>query len=363
MANQIPKVFWIVLAWWTGYSLVFSIHIVAVSGPGGLPMSYPQALRFSFGSWMMWIPISLGLHWLAQRYPIERGHVLRAVPLLLGAPIIVVLLRSVYFVQTNAIFRWYGPDPLPAFNDVVLSNLSSHSLLTWIVIGLAHALIFHERAVDRERTIAELRINLGEARIEALRAKMNPHFLLNALNSAAEMVHHDAELADKMLVSLSALLQDGLFFAPDPLRPLQQEVVLTEHYLSIEQVRLGDRLNVDWHVDVRCLDLLVPPLILQPLVENAIRHAIARSAQPGRLGIDVRFKPDGVSIQVSNTLAPDMQASHGTGIGLKATQSRLDLLYGKRARLSYGVEGGSYVVRISLPAQSAAVGAVQGVQP
>ncbi|ALN93749.1 sensor histidine kinase [Lysobacter gummosus] len=365
MLKRIPNVFWIVLTWWTGYSLIFSVHVASVSGPGGLQMSAWQALGFSFASWMMWVPISLGLYWLARRYPIERGQIARAVPLLMGIPVVVVLLRSVYFEHTNHVFRWYGPDPLPPFREIVLSNLTANFLLTWIVIGLAHALIFHERAVDREKTIDELQASLAEARIEALRAKMNPHFLLNALNSAAEMVHHDAELADRMLVSLSALLQDGLSFSHDPLRPLRHEVALVEHYLEIEQVRLGERLNINWQVDVRCLDLPVPPLILQPLVENAIRHAIARSPHPGRLSIDLRLKADGVSITVSNTLAPQSQPSHGTGVGLKATRNRLDLLYGDRARLGYGVENGSYVVRIFLPAQAKgrAVAPKQEVRP
>ncbi len=201
--------------------------------------------------------------------------------------------------------------------------------------------------------MAELETSLTRTQLEALRAQLNPHFLFNALNSVAEMVHRDAELADRMLVSLSALLRDSLSSEQDQLRPLHEELELVDHYLMIEKIRLGERLQVVRDIQADCVDVPIPALILQPLVENAIVHGIARRRSPGSLCVRGRLHDGQLVLEVQNSVAHADVTRSGTGIGLQSTRSRLQLLYGERGFLSRQVmENGDHLVRLAIPTVS-----------
>ncbi|WP_144436475.1 sensor histidine kinase [Lysobacter antibioticus] len=362
--KRIPAVFWMVIIWWTGYAIVFAAQIVRMSGPEGMSMSWPQALHFGFGSWMMWVPVTLGLYWLVRRSPIERGRILRSLAILLGASLLTVLLRAAYVYATSSVFHWFGHHPRPGFMEVLTGSLSYNLMLAWVVIGMAHALVFYHRSMDRGRQIARLQEGLTTAKLEALRAQMNPHFLFNALNSVAEMVHRDPELADRMLVSLSLLLQEGLSVDRVQFRPLREEIELINSYLMIEKVRLSDRLKVEWSVETAALDVSVPALILQPLVENAVVHGISRRRAPSVLGIGCELRGETLVVEVSNCVSPDGAAPHGSGIGLGSARSRLQLLYGGRATIRQcSTESGRYLVRITVPTGKYGAASLPGESP
>ncbi|MHC9083532.1 sensor histidine kinase [Luteimonas sp. RIT-PG2_3] len=348
--KRIPSVFWIVLLWWTAYALIFATQVMLMEEQQGRPIAWQQALKFSFGGWMTWVPLSLGLYWLVRRHAIERGHVLRALVVLNLAALAVVLLRAVYVYASNPVFAWYGDDPLPSFGSVLTTAFINNFMLAWLVIGIAHAMVFYQRSHERGQKVAELESNLTRTRLDALRSQLNPHFLFNALNSVAEMVHRDADLADRMLVALAAMLRDSLSSEQDQLRPLRDELALVEHYLMIEKIRLGDRLQLGWDVAPGSLDAQVPALILQPLVENAIVHGIARRRAPGLLQVRAGVDGGQLWLEVHNSAAPDDSVSPGTGIGLQSTRSRLQLLYGDRAGLlRERTVDGDHRVRLVVP--------------
>lgn len=331
MRKSLPSLFWIVVLWWTAYSLVFATQIVSMGEQHGQAISWGLALRHSFGGWMTWVPLSLGLCWLVLRHPIGRGQVLRPLLILSLGVLAVVVLRAVYVVATNPVFDWY--DTLPPFADVLWASLRSNLMLAGAVVAAAHALVFQRQAREREQRVAELETHLATSQLDALRAQLHPHFLFNALNSVAEMVHRDPQVADHMLVSLSAMLRDSLAVERQQVRPLRRELDVIEHYLLIEKVRLGERLHVAWGIDEACLDLDVPMLILQPLVENAIVHAIARHRAPGTLAVRARLEAGLLVIEVENSVEPGRPPSPGTGIGLRSVRDRLRLLYGAAATL------------------------------
>lgn len=356
-----PAVFWMVIIWWAGYAIAFAAQIVRMGGPEGMPMSWPQALRFSFGSWMMWVPVTLGLYWLVRRSPIERGRILRSLAILLGASVLTVLLRGGYIYATSSVFQWFGHHPRPGFTEVLTSSLSYNFMLAWVVIGLAHALVFYQRSMERGQQIARLQAGLTTAKLEALRAQMNPHFLFNTLNSVAEMVHQDAELADRMLVSLSVLLQAGLSVDSVQFRTLGDEIELVNSYLMIEKVRLNDRLRVEWSVEAEALGVSVPALILQPLVENAVVHGISRRRAPGVLSISCELRGETLVVEVSNCVSLEGAAPHGSGIGLGSARSRLQLLYGARAAIQQcATESGRYLVRVTMPVEKHGAASLPG---
>ena len=341
----------LVLLGWTAYSLVFTVQIVQMNDSLETRIGLPEALKLSLGGWLTWVPLTLGLHWLVQRQPIERGRVLRALGLQLAGVLMVVFLRAAYVYATDDYFQWYGGQPLPDFSVVLATSMSNNFLLAWLVVGIAHGLVFLQRSQQHEQQVRFLEASLAASRLEALRAQLNPHFLFNALNSVAEMVHRDADVADRMLVSLSALLRDGLSTDPAPLRPLREELALVNHYLMIEKIRLAERLVLELDIPDVCLDVPVPALVLQPLVENAIVHGIARRRAPGLLRVSAALVEEGLMLEVKNNVAPGASAP-GNGIGLASTKSRLALLYGDRATLEQrtGVDG-LYRVQVVIPSR------------
>lgn len=350
MLKRIPSVFWIVLLWWAACALLMALQTADMPAPNGGAIGWGKALKDAFGGWMTWVPLSLGLHWVIRRHPIERGRALRSGLVMTGAVAVIVVLRGAYVYLTDPIFHWYGGQPLPAFGSVLVASLNSNILLAWLVVGMVHALVFYERSREREQKVVELEASLATTRLEALRAQLNPHFLFNALNSVAEMVHRDAELADRMLVSLAALLRDSLSSPQGQQRPLHEELALVRHYLMIEKIRLGERLQVDWQIGADCMYVEVPALILQPLVENAIVHGIARRRSSGTLRLGGRVHDGKLLLEVENSIAPQDSAVPGTGIGLHSTRSRLKLLHGPQAGLSQHVtEAGHYLVQLTIP--------------
>ena len=349
--KRIPSIFWIVLLCWAAFALAFASQIVWMEQPKDDPAGWAKALEISFAGWMTWVPLTLGLYWLVKRYPIERSYVLRSGMVMLCAVVAIVFLRAAYVYFTNPVFNWYRREPLPDFGSVLLTSFDNNFFLAWIVVGLMHAIVFYRRSNERGHKVAELESSLASTQLEALRAQLNPHFLFNALNSVAEMVHRDAEQADRMLISLAALLRDSLSSEQDQMRPLREELALVEHYLMIEKIRLGERLQLTWDVQRDSLELPIPVLILQPLVENAIVHGIARRRSPGSLRVRGRLLNGRLLLEVENSVASENAITSGTGIGLQSTRSRLQLLYGGRAHLALEMtEAGDHLVRLDIPA-------------
>jgi LytS/YehU family sensor histidine kinase len=191
-------------------------------------------------------------------------------------------------------------------------------------------LTYYERSRERDHLIARV----AEARLQMLALQLQPHFLFNTLNTIAELVHGDADVADRMITGLSDLLRRTLELGPTQEISLAAELDLLRCYLDIQHARFGDRLRVDIDVDGDVREAAVPVLLLQPLVENAIRHGLAESIAAGRIEIAASRRDRRLIIAVSNDGAAANPNSHGfERIGLGNTRSRLDALYGVDQRL------------------------------
>src|SRR4249919_2074413 len=327
------KLAWLVaavFAWWTLNGLAVGTQWMLMRDASGATVPFWHAMPTSMiGAWG-WAPLSLGLVWLAFRHPIRSGHVGRGLLLHGAAVAAIVLVRAVFIYCLDPWLHWY--DAPPAFSEVLLQSVWNNLFQAWLFVGVAHALYFAARAGERERAAAQLQAQLTDARLAALSSQLNPHFLFNALNSIAELVHSDPDAADGMVVGLSALLRNSLESASSRQVPLDEELRLLGHYLDIERIRLGDRLRVEWAVAPEARAALVPPLLLQPLVENAVRHGISR-----RLCLEVHDDGAGQS------------AGGGFGIGLGATRQRLQALYGDEASLELLPSSAGTVARLRLP--------------
>ena len=225
----------------------------------------------------------------------------------------------------------------------------------WAIIGFWHATAYYRVAQDRALKASRLETRLAEAQLQALQRQLHPHFLFNTLNAISALMHRDVEAADQMLARLSDLLRMALDQRGAQEVALKDELEFLQKYLEIEQTRFGDRLVVRYDVEAETLDAQVPNLILQPLVENSVRHAVAVRIESGL--IEIRARRVGTNLELSVhdngpglSKIPGMHAGHKKGVGLANTRSRLEHLYGASQQLSLEEPpGGGLIVTVMLP--------------
>lgn len=320
-------ILWIaVFAWWTLSGLAWIGQVTTMREAIGETVGWHYVLRTELVSAWLWVPITLGLFWWVRRHPIERGRVLRALIALSLAVAAVIVLRAVAVVALNDWIGWYSR--LPSFDVVLIASVLNNLLMSWLIIGVAHALIYADRALQRERQAAELKSLLTQSRLEALSARLNPHFLFNALNSVAELVHSDPDAADHMIVALGRLLRRSLEGSDTQELPLREELRLLDQYVDIEKIRLGERLRFECAADAQALEGCVPSLILQPLVENAIVHVVSLRTTPGQVSVRAHRDEDRLVVEVQDDGAGMAGTAFRHGVGLSNTRARLEYLYG-----------------------------------
>ena len=250
-----------------------------------------------------------------------------------------------------------GPHPPP----FPILRIATFSLPTfWAFWGIAQALRFYQRSKDRERREAELESRLVQARLQALRMQLNPHFLFNTLNSIASLVYEEPQAADEMIGSLSELLRLALDDSTRQEITLREELNFLDKYLLIEQARFGERLRIEKEIEPDALDATVPILILQPLVENAVKHGIEMQLAPGLIRVVAIKSGDKLLLQVADNGRGAEAAADGNlkeGVGLSNTRSRLKELYGESASLTIRAgETGGFLAEIQIPWRTKLIG-------
>ncbi len=189
---------------------------------------------------------------------------------------------------------------------------------------------------------------LAEARLQALQARIRPHFLFNSLNAVLSLIRTDAKRAEVAIEDLAELYR-MLMTDTRTLTTLAREIEVTRQYLNLEHLRLGERLEVEWAVDAAPADALVPPLLLQPLVENAVYHGIEPGAGPGTIRIAIAREGDRVRVALTNPYHPEHQHRQGNRMAVANIRERLALHFDAEAKLESGAEGATYVIRMSMP--------------
>lgn len=212
-----------------------------------------------------------------------------------------------------------------------------------------YLLLAQERAREAERERLRLRLLTQDAELKALRAQINPHFLFNSLNSLSALTSLDPAKARTMCVRLSDFLRLTLGLGERSSVALREELELLRTYLDIEQVRFGTRLQVRWEVEEEVLEQPVPPLLLQPLVENAIKHGIARLPEGGELVLSAHRQHGELALSVENPRDPDETPAKGLGLGLRAVRERLEGRFGARSRFSVQATPSHHAVHLRIP--------------
>lgn len=318
-------------------------------------LSTGQALAWpvygiSLSYWFCWGLAGAVAVQAAARLPLRRRTWVGRLPLHLG--INAVLALAVLLLH-RAIRAWLG-FPVGADLPVAYINTLDTSVITYgsIVLGV-HVLAYQREARRRDRRAAELAARLSEARLAALRSQLHPHFLFNTLNGIQAFIRDSPETAEEMIAGLADLLRMALEETPGQQIALDHELEFVDRYLDLQRLRLGDRLEVRRRIEGRARSALVPVLVLQPLVENAIEHGIADRRAGGRVDIEAIVNDDSVVLTVRDD-GPGPQAADclpgGNGVGLRNIRERLQWLYGGRASFTLeAAAGGGTEARVVVP--------------
>jgi histidine kinase len=333
---------WLVVAAWAVVALFQAISLHFQEGLFFYRALISSILNYTVMGLLVWASCRLNLRWRIWSKP-PLGALIAYLGL--GAAGMAVWSS----VQLLAMRMFVGPD----FWRLVFADTWMFQLLAaMFAYAAAFALGLVVQAFDRQHESRErearLEATAHAAEIDALKSQLRPHFLLNSLNSILALIDDDPAEARRMIASLSSLLHrvfDGL---DEPFVPLDRELALVRDYLEVERIRFGPRLQFSVDADPSAVTVLVPPLLLQPLVENAVRHGIESNAAPGTLQVRARVEHDRLQIRIANTV--NGTNGRGTGRGLELTRLRLRTIYGEeRAGFQAGLEGGEFTAKLDLP--------------
>jgi sensor histidine kinase YesM len=340
------------LVGWLGFGALLAAF---VGFGGGAPAPWAAAFALPLGVLLGFQ--SLGSWYLVERLPAETTRPARLVGSWLLAGALTVAFWVLVGMLWTSTLLGAGELGHAQRSEILARTLPLLALVGLLGYSMAvlgfYLLAAFERSRAAERRALELQVHAREAELETLKAQLDPHFLFNSLNSVAALIGTDAPAARRMCYLMAGFFRKSLALGRRASIPLAEEIYLAETFLAIEEVRFGERLRSSFEVDEDALTLAVPPLVLQPLVENAVHHGIAHLLEGGVVRLAARRREGRLELEVSNPCDPDRPPSRGAGVGLANVRERLGALYAHRAAVE--LEGGaeSYRVRLLLPAEPA----------
>lgn len=313
-------------------------------------------LTSSFTDFYLWALVSIFLFKLCAKTPIEKPHLWRNLSIYTVLSVVLTFLLGIVSVPiflflTGGDFAELGN----IFDSIVFSpwNLYQGFFTFWATVAVGHAVNYNRRAREREMRLRNLAVQLAEAKLSALKMQLQPHFLFNTLNSIAALLRRDADKAEHMIAYLGEFLRMTLNASDANQTKLEKELHFTKTYLKIEQIRFQDKLKTSFEIAPDALDSSVPTLILQPLIENAVRHGFADKSADCRLLICAAKKGNRLHIEIRDNgtgFDGDLADDSAHGLGLRNTKQRLRETYGND--FSFGIEnnGAGATVTIEIPA-------------
>ena len=344
-----------------------SLLYVSYNSVKGHPMNLTAILTQQTLWWYPWLPVFPFIVFLANRFPIHRNSWQRSLLVhLAGGLTASVIHLSLYvliaYLFGGQLWKYVTDKPGVGYFEEMgrllttpfMVNYRMRILIYLIVVMVTYAVDYYQRFEKREVEAAKLRVQLGYAQLQALRMQLHPHFLFNTLNSVSALLYKDVSAAQQMIQKLINFLNLTLEDSGAQEVTLQKELDFLKNYLQIEQIRFQDRLNVEMQIEPEVLHALVPHLIMQPIVENAIRHGIAPRANPGKIEIRASRINGTLQIVVQDNGPGLPRTFNGDefreGVGLSNTRLRLKQIYGNDCKvdLANREEGGVHVT-LELP--------------
>ena len=357
-------------AGWTLVGLFFSVQIYLLFNVlEGQALPWWRAITSTLPDWYIWALLSLFIIRLSQRFPLDRENWRRGLLIHLPAGLIVPLIQltlAVTVLHFLTMRHLVPPRTWPQRFRINFFYYYHWGVLTyWAIVGASHALQYYRslrertlRASQLEAQLAQARLEVTEAQLKALKMQIHPHFLFNTLQNISALLAEDAAAADRMIARLGDFLRLTLANSGAQTVTLQQELEFLRRYLEIEQVRYQDRLTTHFDIEPQTLAAQTPNLILQPIIENAIKHGLAQPTNAGRIEVRAARRNHWLRIEVRDNGAglPSQAEANGVGregLGLANTRARLQRLYGSahRFELSNAADGG-LLVTLEIPFQT-----------
>ena len=340
------------VAGWTLLGLFFgSQQILYGAYTGNLRLAGP--ITSALADWYIWALLTPAILSVRRRVRLAHGTWWYALPLLFVAGVVIAVFKIALRVGVGQLIPGI---PTMKMQGMLLSQLHINVATFWVILGIAAAFEYYAKYRERELRASQLESRLAQAQLQVLRVQLQPHFLFNTLHTiSAFMQEGEIEDADRMITRLSDLLRLSLENVGAQEVRLAQEMEFLQRYLDIQQIRFQDRLTLAIEVPPDTLDAHVPSLILQPLVENAIRHGVSQRAEGGFVGVRARRVDDTLRLEVRDdgpglSVSDDGNGATGTGLGLANTRARLEQLYGSAHRFALeNATNGGLVVSLVIP--------------
>jgi two-component system LytT family sensor kinase len=341
----------------TGLALFSTIMAWQLSRAEGRPPAYAELALLNGFYWYAWALLAPPIIWVASRVRIERQTWYRTVVIHLLAGMAFAELHiivqeafrrglAIYFGRTIATpFLW-------RLKAAMIQYMDWEMMTYWAIIGLTFAATYYREAQDRAVAAAKLETKLVETQLQTLQSQLHPHFLFNTLHAISALMHSNVDQADRMLSRLAALLRMTLDNVGQQEVTLKEELDFLERYLEIEQTRFRDRLTVKFDVQPEALDALVPWMLLQPLVENSIKHGISPKPGPGTIEVLAHGEHNRLVLEVRDDgvgLSQDALTALQSGIGLSTTRARLHHLFGRDYQFEFHRQPQGLTVKVVVP--------------
>jgi two-component system, LytTR family, sensor kinase len=322
-----------------------------------IPITWPEALKISIAQWTTWGALALAIIYIDRRLPVKKDALIRR--FLFHVPLSVVFTVAFTYLNHASLFILDAPRDASLLTGGLLTTTwrvihRNTTFFYWVIVGTYIAVDYQNHLKNRVVRTAELERLLSESRLNVLRTQLQPHFLFNALNAISAHVEHEPRTARLMIERLGDLLRLSLDHIDQQEIRLEQELAFVEKYLQLQAMRFEDRLKVSMNLDPAALEALVPPFILQPLVENAVHHGTSARSSQGAIAVEATRVNGEVRLSVRDNgpgLPAGWSLERDEGIGIANTRERLRHLYGEHdQQIEFSQEpGGGVRVDLSLP--------------
>jgi two-component system LytT family sensor kinase len=324
----------LILSCATFLALIYAARGIFISVSQGRPIDWVRQVGFEFLYWYVWAAFTPVVLWFANRFELRRDKWISTLLALAAFGLLIAPLQATVEFSLAYLIDLARGAPAAEMQQrrqilaraIAVETFGNFIIYALIVCG-NYAYQYYERYREREMRSVELEGRLAQAELQNLKMQLHPHFLFNTLNTISVLMMRDANLANRMLIRLSDLLRVTLDNSGNQMVPLRQELDFLRGYLEIEQTRFQDRLTTSFDISPATLDARVPYLILQPLVENALRHGITTRPGAGHIEIRTALENGSLQMQVSDD-GPGIDGACKKGIGLTNTEARLKQLYG-----------------------------------
>jgi sensor histidine kinase YesM len=347
----------LIVAAWTMLATFLTSQMYLAYSRREIPIRWERIFFVELIYAYIWAALTPLILWLSRRFPIERLKWVRSLVVHLGASLFIGFATRVlhdlllFFVVSDA--EWKFSLVKLLMNVYFMTDYGV--MLYWLILLISYSFNYQRRYREGEVRATRLEAQLAQAQLQALKMQLHPHFLFNTLHSISALVHKNADAADKMIARLGDFLRLTLENSGAQEVSLQEELEFLKCYLEIERIRFQDRLTVHMEIEPQTLDARLPNLILQPIVENAIRHGISPRTSAGRIEIEARRLNGALQVQVTDN-GPGLSSDSNTGtivkagVGLANTQARLKQLYGDQHRLDLAnAASGGLTVILEIP--------------